>query len=106
VLPLERGSGGRILLAFSGYQGRAVRDDPHGVLLCLGRRARFGNGGRFGTVLRHPSDAPRRADARRSSLANRRDLHRQRARIAAARRCSREPTRSEGMPPRSMGPLR
>ena len=40
VLPLDRGSGGRILLAFERHQGRTVRDDPEGVLLRVGRRTR------------------------------------------------------------------
>ena len=91
---------------FRRRQGRAVRDHPDGVLLCIGRRARLRNRGPFRAVLRQQSGAPGRVDAGRSALADRRDLHRQRARIASARRLLARPTRWGAMPPPSMRRLR
>ena len=62
VLPLERGSGGRVLLAFGGAKGELVRNGSSRILLCVGWRTRRGDRRYFGAGLRRRPDSARCAD--------------------------------------------
>ena len=84
VLPLDRGSGGRILLAFGAPRASRTKRSA-GILLCLRRRARSETAGVSVPFFGSGQVSPRRADAGGSAVAHRRDIHCQCARTAAAR---------------------